>query len=294
MQNSSSLAFDAPRDSATVRVQATKGIRSIDLASLWDYRELLGFLVWRDISIRYKQTVLGAAWAILQPVLTVLLFTAIFGSFANMPSDGLPYSVFAFAALVPWTYFSQAIGRSSVSLVSDPNLVKKVYFPRLIIPLAGAVSPIIDFFLALAVLLAMMVWYGIALSWNLLAVPLLLLMTLLTALAVSVWLAPLNARYRDIGYAIPFLTQFWFFASPITYPLSLIPERWGETFTVPARLLYSLNPMVGVIEGFRWALLGKQSPDVTATLVSAGVVVVLLMTGIMFFKATERTLADVI
>jgi len=285
-------AFDTPAggfgwEGAThLRVQPTTGVGRLDLRAVWDFRELLFFLTWRDISIRYKQTLLGAAWTILQPVLTMVLFTIVFGQFAKMPSDGLPYSIFAFAALVPWTYFSQAISRSSVSLVNDPNLIKKVYFPRLLIPLSGAAAPLVDFLVCLVVLLLMMGWYGIPLHWNLLAVPVLLVVTLSAALAVGVWLAPLNARYRDIAYAIPFLTQFWFYASPIAYPLSLVPEKW--------RVLYGLNPMVGLIEGFRWALLGSAAPDQRILVVSGLVVVLLLASGLMFFTWMERALADVI
>jgi lipopolysaccharide transport system permease protein len=270
----------------TLRVQPTKGFGGLDLAALWEFRELLYFLVWRDISVRYKQTLMGAAWTVLQPLLTMVVFTVIFGAFAKIPSDGLPYSIFTFAALVPWTYFSQAISRSGVSLVSDSQLVKKVYFPRLIIPLASAASPLMDFLVSFVVLLLMMAWFHIPLHAGLLTLPFFLLVTVMTATAVSLWLAPLNARYRDIGYTIPFLTQFWFYASPVTYPLSLIPEKW--------RLLYGLNPMAGVIEGFRWALLGKRTLDLEVVGLSVVVATVLLVTGMVFFKRMERTLADVL
>jgi len=270
----------------TLRIQASRGFGGFDLGAIWEFRELLYFLVWRDISVRYKQTILGAAWAVLQPLLTMVVFTVIFGSFAKIPSDGLPYSVFTFTALVPWTYFSQAISRSGVSLVSDASLVRKVYFPRLLIPLASAAAPLMDFLVSFVVLVLMMAWFGILPHWNLIALPFFLLVTVMTAVAAGLWLAPLNARYRDIGYTIPFLTQLWFFASPVTYPLSLVPQKW--------RLLYGLNPMVGVIEGFRWALLGHQSPDFAVTAVSIIVVVALLVTGIVFFKWMERTLADVL
>jgi lipopolysaccharide transport system permease protein len=268
------------------RVQPSRGLRNLDLAALWEFRELLYFLVWRDISVRYKQTAIGAAWAVLQPLLTMAIFTLVFGKFAQMPSDGLPYPIFTFTALVPWTYLSQAISRSGVSLVTDSNLVRKVYFPRLIIPLASAAAPLMDFLISLVVLLVMMAWYGIPLHWGLLALPLFLALTVITAMATALWLAPLNARYRDIGHAIPFLTQFWFYASPIAYPLSLIPEKW--------RPLYGLNPMVGVIEGFRWALLGKQSLELEVTVVSLAVVILLLLTGVVFFKWMERTLSDIL
>jgi lipopolysaccharide transport system permease protein len=237
------------------------------------------------VKVRYKQTAIGAAWAVLQPLLTMAVFTVIFGHFAEMPSDGLPYSIFTYTALVPWTYFSQAIGRTGVCLVSESNLVQKVYFPRLIIPLAGVTAPLIDCLISFLVLIFMMAWFGIQLRWTLLALPFFLAVAFMTALAAGLWLAPLNARYRDIGHIIPFLTQFWFYASPVAYSLSLVPEKW--------RLLYGLNPMVGVIEGFRWALLGKQSPDLSVMAVSVIVVLVLLATGGIFFKRTERTLSDV-
>lgn len=286
MSETAADVMTAPDYRSVLRVQPTRGIGSLDLKSIWEFRELLFFLMWRDISVRYKQTLLGVAWTILQPVLTMLLFTIVFGSFAKMPSDGLPYAIFAFAALVPWTYFSQAIGRSALSLVNDPNLIRKVYFPRLLIPLAGAAAPLADFLVCLAVLVVMMLWYGTPLRWTLLTVPIFAGVTVMTAVAVGVWLAPLNARYRDIGYAIPFLTQFWFYASPIAYPLSLVPEQW--------RLLYALNPMVGVIEGFRWAVLGTSNLDARTVAVSLVVVLVLLTTGALFFKSMERTLSDVI
>jgi lipopolysaccharide transport system permease protein len=287
MSQPSTSSVVQPRSTGfTLRVQASKGFRGLDLGAIWEFRDLLYFLVWRDIALRYKQTVIGAAWTVLQPLLTMVVFTVIFGHFAKIPSDGVPYSIFTFTALAPWTYLSQAISRSGVSLVNDSQLVRKVYFPRLIIPLASATAPLVDFLVSFLVLVLMMAWFGIPLRWNLLALPFFLLVTLMTAAAAALWLAPLNARYRDIGYTIPFLIQFWFYASPVTYPLSLIPQKW--------RLLYGLNPMVGVIEGFRWALLGKQSPDFATTTVSVIVVVVLLVTGIAFFRWMESTLSDVL
>jgi lipopolysaccharide transport system permease protein len=269
-----------------LRIQPTRGLRGLDLRGLWDFRELLYFLVWRDISIRYKQTAIGAAWTVLQPVLTMLVFTIMFGHFARIPSDGLPYSIFTFAALVPWTYFSQAIARSGVSLVSDSQLVKKVYFPRAIIPVASAAAPLVDFFVSFVVLAVMMVWYGIALRWNVVALPLCIVQLVAIATAVSLWLAPLNARYRDVGYAIPFLTQFWFYASPVTYPLNIVPEKW--------RLLYALNPVVGIIEEFRWALLGKGTFDFTTAGMSVAITGIALVTGILFFSWMERSLSDIL
>ena len=258
----------------------------LDLAALWQYRELLYFLVWRDLKVRYKQTAIGATWAILQPLMTMVIFTVIFGHFAKIPSDGLPYPIFAYTALLPWTYFASALSRSSSSVVAEAHLISKVYFPRAVLPLAGTVSGIIDFAVAFPLLLGMMIWYGIMPAWGLLALPLFLLLALATALAVGLWCSALNVRYRDVGYTIPFLTQCWMYASPVAYPLSLVPENW--------RFFYSLNPMTGVIEGFRWALLGKQGPDFVVMAVSTVVVALLLVGGLVFFKHMERTFVDVV
>jgi lipopolysaccharide transport system permease protein len=270
----------------TFVIQPPRGLGSLDVAALWEYRELLYFLVWRDVKVRYKQTFIGASWAIFQPAMTMAIFTVVFGNFAKIPSDGLPYAVFAYTALLPWTYFSTALSRSGTGLVSNANLITKVYFPRLIVPLASVIAPAVDFLFAFLLLLGLMAWFGIVPTWGIVVLPLFFLLAMITALAIGLWLAPLNARYRDVGHTIPFLTQFWMFASPVVYPVSLIPESW--------RLLYSLNPMVGVIEGFRWALLGKGDTDFSPMLVSVVVVLVLLVGGVIFFKRMERTLADVI
>jgi lipopolysaccharide transport system permease protein len=270
----------------TFVIQPPRGLGSLDVAAVWEYRELLYFLVWRDVKVRYKQTFIGASWAIFQPAMTMAIFTVIFGNFAKIPSDGLPYAVFAYTALLPWTYFSTALSRCATGLVSNANLITKVYFPRLIVPLASVIAPAVDFLFAFLLLLGLMAWFGIVPTWGILVLPLFFLLAMITALAIGLWLAPLNARYRDVGHTIPFLTQFWMFASPVVYPVSLIPESW--------RLLYSLNPMVGVIEGFRWALLGKGDTDFSPMLVSVAVVLVLLVGGVVFFKRMERTLADVI
>jgi lipopolysaccharide transport system permease protein len=270
----------------SVVIQPSKSLLSLDLGALWPYQELLYFLVWREVKVRYKQTVLGIAWAMLQPLMTMVIFTVIFGTFVNIPSDGLPYPIFAYTALLPWTYFAEAITRSSVSLVSDANLIRKVYFPRLIMPVAAVVSPVVDFVLSFLLLLGMMAWFGIAPTWGMLALPFFLLLALITALAVSLWLSALNVRYRDVRHTIPFLIQFWMYASPVAYSASLVPERW--------RLLYSLNPMAGVIEGFRWTLLGKASPNLAVIAANAVVVIALLIGGLVFFKRMERTFADVI
>ncbi len=270
----------------TVVIQPSKGLFHLDLKAVWEYRELLYFLVWRDVKVRYKQTAIGAAWAILQPLLTMAIFTVVFGHFAKIPSDGLPYPVFAYTALLPWTYFSQSIGRCGNSLVGNASLITKVYFPRLIIPLASVMPPAVDLLWSFLILLGMLTWFGIAPSWGMLALPLFVLLGLLTALAIGLWLSALDVRYRDVSYVIPFLVQIWMFASPVAYPVSLVPERW--------RLLYSLNPMAGVIEGFRWALLGTHSPDFGVMAASAVVVLALLLGGTVYFRWMERSFADVI
>jgi lipopolysaccharide transport system permease protein len=273
-------------DTPFVRIEPSHGWVSLRLRELWEYRELLYFLVWRDVKVRYKQSAIGVTWAILQPLMTMLIFTVVFSKFANVPSDGLPYPIFSFVALLPWNYFSTALNRGITSVVANANLVSKIYFPRLIMPLSGVVSGIVDFAIGFILLAGMMVWYKIAPTWGILAVPAFFLLAMVTALAVGLWLSALNVRYRDVGQAIPFLTQIWMYASPVGYPVSLVPEKW--------RLLYNLNPMAGVIEGFRWALLGKESPDFGVIAVSALIVVPLLWGGIVFFKRMERTFPDVV
>jgi len=256
------------------------------LKGIWQYRELLYFLVWRDLKVRYKQTVIGIGWAVLQPFVTMLIFTIIFGKLVKVPSDGIPYPIFAYSALLPWNYFATALQRCVVSVVGDAALVSKVYFPRLILPLAGTISGFADFFVSFLLLLGMMTFYGLHLSWTVLVLPFFLLLALSTALAVGLWLSALNVRYRDVGHTIPFLMQIWMYASPIVYPASMIPEKY--------RFLYSLNPMAGVIEGFRWALLGKQSPDFAVMAISVAVVLFLILGGLVFFRNMEKTFADVV
>lgn len=270
----------------TIVIEPGRGLFQLDLKALWQYRELLYFLVWREVKVRYKQTIIGAAWVIIQPLLTMLIFTVVFSKLAKVPSDGLPYPVFAYAALLPWNYFAQAISRSGVSLVGDANLIRKVYFPRLVMPLAAVIAPIVDFAFTLLVLIGMMAWYGIAPTWGAATLPIFFCLAVCTALSVSLWLSALNVRYRDVGHTIPFLVQFWMYASPVAYPVSLIPERW--------RPLYGLNPMVGVIEAFRWGLLGRGSPDFRVIGISAVVVLALLLGGLVFFKRMERFFADVV
>lgn len=271
---------------SSIRIEPSRGWGSLKLSEIWAHRDLLYFLVWRDIKVRYKQTLLGAAWAIIQPVVTMLIFTVIFGGLARIPSDGLPYPIFSLAALLPWNYFSSSLGRVTSSVVGEAHLISKIYFPRLIIPLSGVVSNIVDFGFAFLLLLAMLVWFGMTPTWKVLVLPVFLLLAAATALGVGLWLSALNARYRDIGHVIPFAVQCWLYASPVVYPMSLVPEKW--------RLLYSLNPMVGVIEGFRWGLLGARSPDVGPMAISTVVIVAVLVGGIVFFKRMERTFADVV
>ncbi len=269
-----------------VEIRPRRGAFDLELSAIWRYRELLYHLVWRELKVRYKQAALGAAWAILQPLVAVAIFTLIFGRFARFPSDGAPYAVFVFAAILPWTYFAEAMRRSSVGLVTEADLVRKIYFPRLIIPLAGVIAPMVDFLIGLAVLLAMLAWYDIWPTWNIVLLPVALLGTMLLALSVGLWLGPINVRFRDVMHTLPFVIQIWMYASPIVYPLSLIPEEW--------RAVYSLNPMVGVIESFRWALLGKAEPDFTALGVSFALVLCMLVGGLVFFRRAEGSFADVI
>lgn len=272
---------------ATLLVQPEHQVfpKSAWLAELWQYRELLWFLAWRDIKVRYKQTVLGAGWAILQPVLTTVVFTIFFGRLARIPSDGVPYPVFAMIALVPWTYFAAALAASSTSIGGYQHIISKVYFPRLIIPLAAVLAPLVDFAIAFAILVILMIWYGVTPGPSVVWLPLLLLLAIATAAAVGVWLSALSVRYRDVRYVVPFAIQLWMFATPVAYPASLVPAPW--------RTLYALNPMVGVIEGFRWVLANRDPPGVL-TFVSALVVVVLLAAGLVQFRRTEGTFADVI
>lgn len=278
--------LDRAGQAAVRRIAPSRGWTALRLGELWEHRELLWFLTWRDVKVRYKQTLLGAAWAILQPVLTMLVFSLFFGRLAKMPSDGLPYPVFAFAALVPWTFFAYSLGQSSNSLVQSAQLIKKVYFPRLAVPLSSVMSGAVDFGLAFLVLLAMMAFYRIAPSPNMVWLPLFFLLAVISALGVGLWLSALNVEYRDVRYVVPFLTQFWMFATPIAYPSSLLPEPW--------RTVYGVNPMVGVVEGFRWALLGTASAPGPIVAVSALVATAILVSGALYFRRMEKTFADVI
>lgn len=279
-------AKDKEQSTATVRIEPSSGWVSLRLKELWASRELLYFLTWRDVKVRYKQTALGAAWAIIQPVLTMVVFSLFFGKLAKMPSDGVPYPVFSFAALVPWTFFANGLTQSSNSLVGSSNLIKKVYFPRLTIPISTVLSGVVDFMLAFVVLLGMMFYYRIFPSGNVLWLPLFLLLALTTSLGVGLWLSAMNVQFRDVRFLVPFITQFWMFATPIAYPSSLLSEPW--------RSIYGLNPMVGVVEGCRWALLGTSTGPGRSMILSSLAAGVLLISGAYYFRRMEKTFADVV
>ncbi|MEM1552641.1 MAG: ABC transporter permease [Candidatus Bathyarchaeia archaeon] len=258
----------------------------LNFKELWEYRELLYFFIWRDIKVRYKQTVIGAAWAIIQPFMTMVVFSLFFGKLAKIPSHGIPYPIFYYSALLPWTYFSGALTNITNAVVSYQGVIKKVYFPRMILPLSAAMSGLVDFGLAFIVLLGMMVYYSIIPSWNVLLLPGFLLLALITALGVGLWLSALNAIYRDVRYAVPFLIQLWMFASPVAYPSTLVPQKWQS--------LYGLNPMTGVIEGFRWVLTGQGQPPTAMLFVSVAVVILVLIGGLFYFRRMEGVMADLV
>jgi lipopolysaccharide transport system permease protein len=269
-----------------VVVEPRRGWARLDLRELWEFRELLFFLTWRDVKVRYKQTVLGAAWAVLQPLMTMVVFSLFFGRLAGVPSDDVPYPIFSYTALVPWTLFATGLTQASNSLVGSANLIRKIYFPRLLVPLATVLSSLVDFAIAFAVLLLMMLFYGFVPTANALWLPLLLALTLVTTLGVGLWLSALNVQFRDVRYTLPFLTQLWLFATPIAYPSSLLPPQW--------RVLYGLNPMAGVVEGFRWALLGTGTAPGPMIAVSAVAALLLLASGALYFRRMERTFADIV
>jgi lipopolysaccharide transport system permease protein len=270
----------------TFFIKPETGWASLGLRELWDYRELLYFLTWRDIKVRYKQTVLGAAWAIIQPFFMMVVFSLFFGRLAHVPSDGIPYPVFAYCALLPWQLFAHALTESSNSLVANERLITKVYFPRLIVPISAVLGGLIDFAIAFVILLLMMVYYGIRPSWAVVTLPAFVLLAMVTALGVGLWLSALNVKYRDVRYTINFVIQFWLLASPVAYPSSLIPVRW--------RPLYGLNPMAGVVEGFRWALLGKTEGPGALLAVSVAVVILIFVGGLYYFRRMEGQFADVV
>lgn len=270
----------------TIRIQPTKGWTSLKLREVWEHRELAGIFVWRDIKVRYRQTVIGALWAIIQPFLTMVIFSIFFGKLAEVPSDNIPYPIFSYAALVPWTFFANSINQASNSLVANADMIKKIYFPRLTMPIASLLGGLVDFTLAFIILLFMMLYYGYVPTINILWFPVFLLLAMITALGVSLWLAAMNVQFRDVRYMIPFITQAWMFATPVAYPSSLLDEPW--------RTLYGLNPMVGVVEGFRWALLGTDTAPGPMIVISFLMSLVVLISGVYYFRRVEKIFADVI
>jgi lipopolysaccharide transport system permease protein len=293
MTNETATTLNLPPGAPpTVVIQATRGLSALQLRAVWEYRELLYFLVWRDVKVRYKQTALGVTWVVLQPVISTVVFTFIFGLLLNVPSNGLPYPVFAYAGLLPWQYFASALTRTSSNLVDNTNLITKVYFPRLIIPLSGVVSSLVDFAVGFLMMGVLMVIYRVQLSWAVLLLPFFLLLAMATALGFGLWLSALNVRYRDIKQLLPFVVQLWMYVTPVIYPVTIIPA--------PLRPLLALNPMTGVVSGFRWALLGDASAvtgmQAPALLFAISVVIaiVVLVTGLFYFRSTERTFADII
>lgn len=267
-------------------IEKRSGLFDIDWPAFWEYRELGYILIWRDITVRYKQTAIGVAWVVLQPLITMLIFTAIFGVMAKVPSDGIWYPVFSLTALLPWTYFSQAVTRAGESVVTNAKIVSKIYFPRLWLPLSMVISPLIDFALSMVLLFGLLFYAGIPLSWKVVTLPAFILLAMITALGLSLFTSAMNAKYRDVGHAIPFAMQIWMYLTPIVYPVSLVPEQW--------RWLYGLNPMAGVIEGFRWALLGRTAPDPVVMAESIIVLSFLLIMGLVYFRKMERQFADII
>ncbi|MGE3977313.1 MAG: ABC transporter permease, partial [Nitrospira sp.] len=267
-------------------IERRTSLFDLNWSALWEYRELCYVLIWRDLAVRYKQTAIGVAWVILQPLITMLIFTAVFGRMAKVPSDGVWYPVFSLTALLPWTYFSQAVSRAGESVVANGRMVSKIYFPRLWLPIAMVISPLVDFALSMVLLFGLLIYAGIPLTWKVATLPVFILLAMLTALGISLFTSAMNVKYRDVGHAIPFVIQIWMFLTPVVYPVSLVPEHW--------RWLYGLNPMVGVIEGFRWALLGRTAPDPLVMVESAAMLVVIVMAGIVYFRQMERRFADII
>ena len=271
----------------TIYIKPSTGLTALNLRDLWVYRELVFFMIWRDVKVRYKQTLLGMTWAVIQPVLTMVVFNFLFGEVAKVPTDGIPYPIFSFAALLPWGLFVTALNQGSRSLVAHNNMITKIYFPRLILPLSSVLSGLVDFAIAFVILIGLMIFYKIMPTITALwALPLFLLLAILTALGVALWLSAFNVRYRDVNYALPFITQIWFFITPVAYSAKVVSENW--------RWLYSLNPMAGVVNGFRWALLGAGSGPDAALWLSAGISLLILVTGLFYFRSMERTFADTI
>ncbi len=271
----------------TVYIKPSKGLAALNLRDLWIYRELVFFMVWRDVKVKYKQTLLGMAWAVIQPIMTMLVFTFLFDRVAKLPTDGIPYPVFSFTALLPWGLFIVALNQGSRSLVAHNNMVTKIYFPRLILPMSSVFAGLVDFAIAFVILIALMIYFQVTPAYHLLwTLPLFLLLAVITALGVALWLSAINVKYRDVNHALPFLTQFWLFVTPVAYSASVISEKW--------QLLYSLNPMAGVVNGFRWALLGTGNGPDAALWVSVAISILIFISGLFYFRSMEKTFADTI
>jgi lipopolysaccharide transport system permease protein len=274
------------RQPETIFIKPSTGLAALNLRDVWLYRELVLFMIWRDIKVRYKQTLLGAAWAVIQPVLTMLVFNFVFGTIAKVPTEGIPYPIFSYVALLPWGLFSAALNNASRSLTTNQNMVTKIYFPRLVLPLASVLGGLVDFAIAFLILIVMMIYYKITPTSAIWTLPLFLILTVVTALGVALWLSAINVQYRDVNYVLPFLTQFWLFLTPVAYSAKVISDKW--------QIVYSLNPMAGVVNGFRWALLGTNTgPDIYMA-VSVGIALLFLISGLFYFRSMERTFADTI
>lgn len=274
------------RQPETIYIKPSTGLAALRLRDLWIYRELVFFMIWRDIKVRYKQTLLGAAWAVIQPVLTMLVFNFVFGTVAKVPTEGIPYPIFSYTALLPWGLFTAALNNASRSLTSNQNMVTKIYFPRLVLPLASVLGGLVDFAIAFVILIVMMIYYKVTPTVAIWTLPLFLLLTVVTALGVALWLSAINVQYRDVNYVLPFLTQFWLFLTPVAYSAKVISEKW--------QIVYSLNPMAGVVNGFRWALLGTPTGPNLNMAVSIGIALIFLISGLFYFRSMERTFADMI
>jgi homopolymeric O-antigen transport system permease protein len=270
----------------SILIEPSQNRTLFGLTELWDYRELLFFMTWRDIKVRYKQSVLGVIWAIFQPLMQMVIFSLIFGRLANLPSDGIPYPIFSYAALVPWTFFAGGLGKATNSLITSSAMIKKIYFPRLVLPISNILSGFIDFFVAFSIIFVLMIVYDVALTWRILLLPFLFLLAFVTSLGVSLWLAPLNAQFRDVRRATAFLIRIWFWITPITYSSSSLPAPFNQ--------LYALNPMAGVVEGFRWALAGADTEPGMMVFISAVMSILLLLSGLLYFRRMESTFADVV
>ena len=277
----------AKQEPTTIYIKPSRGLAALNLRDLWIYRELVFFMVWRDVKVKYKQTLLGMAWAVVQPVMTMLVFTFVFDRVANLPTDGIPYEVFSFTALLPWGLFVTALNQGSRSLVAHNNMVTKIYFPRLILPMSSVFAGLVDFAIAFVILIGLMIYFGVVPAWHLLwTLPLFLLLAIITALGVALWLSAINVKYRDVNHALPFLTQFWLFATPVAYSFSTLSEN--------LQIVLSLNPMTGVVNGFRWALLGAgNGPDITLW-ISVVISLLIFISGLFYFRSMEKTFADTI